>query len=343
MINTKHSRRSFIKWAGLSSLGLSLGFPLRSKWAVAEESGRTNLVGRWKRRADNYEYFVQDNIRSKWIDDGYMVAKLDSRWWVYRTAEYEEEFHTWWLEEKMYYYEELIKAIQEGRERVVPNGGHHHPMLATYGGKYFTRRDSAFHLNVTPKGFTLLPKAQYIRQIINDINEIYATSTNLPADVFNYRKEKYQQKEIWDKTKFVTLEVYTGHPIDAEDPMKLSFKETHTFQNLMVNPMATLTYMSIYNTTGEQNYFYGESGHTPTFEFRGFCWLISPYNPKLSQYEKDVSEYLNQAFSKYHGLRSDFIAAIFVICEEFNNSPTDSDKFGLGKRVVPASAYSSAL
>lgn len=332
-------RRSFMQWAGLTSLGLSMGFPLRSRWALADEPARTKALAGWKKRADGYEYFVQDNIKTSWLDDGYLAAKLDNRWWIYPTAAYEEEFHAWWLQEKMYYYDELEKAIQEGRDRVVPNGGHHHPMLATYGGKYLNRGDSAFHLNVTPKGYALLPKAAYIRQMIKDVDEIYATSTNLPADVFNYRREKLKQAELWDANKFATLEIYSGHPIDDKDPMKLSFKETHTFQNLMANPMATLTFMSIYNTTGEQTYFFGEEGQTPTFEFRGFCWLISPYNPDLTQYERDVLEYLNQAFSKYHGLRSDFIANIFVICEEFNNSPTDSDKYGLGKRVVPALTY----
>ena len=110
----------------------------------------------------------------------------------------------------------------------------------------------------------------------------------------------------------------------------------------MENPMGTVTFMSLYNTKGDQTYFNGEEGHTPTFEFRGFCWMISPHNPNLTQYEKDVSYYLNQAFSKYHGLRDDFIANVFVITEEFNNSPTDSAAFGLGKRVVPPYAYGAS-
>jgi hypothetical protein len=332
-----------MKWAGLSGIGLSLGFPLCSKWALAEDSSRSKASTLWKKRSDGYEYFVQDNIKTDWIDKGYLLAKFDNTWWVYQTAQYEEEFHTWWLDEKMFYYDALEQAINEGRGRDVPNGGHHHPMLATYGNKYLNRGDSAFHLNVTPKGYSLLPRPQYIRQMIDEVNEIYATSTNLLHDVFNYRRQKYQQKDLWDNNKFATLEVYTGHPIDDKDPWKLSFKETHTFQNLMVNPMATLTYMAVYNTTGKQSYFFGEEGQTPTFEFRGFCWLISPYNPNLTQYEKDVLEYLNQAFSKYHGLRSDFIANIFVVCEEFNNSPTDSDTYGLGKRVVPAFTYRKSL
>jgi hypothetical protein len=336
-------RRSFMKLAGLSAFGLSMGFPLRARWAMAEESPPGGIQGHWWRKnEDGYAYFVQDNLRTDWLDQGYLLAKLDHKWMVFKTAEFEEEFHTWWLEEKLSYYDKLERSIA-GEDVEIPNGGHHHPMLGTYGNKYRNRGDSYFHLNVTPKGYTLLPKAEYIRQIIEEVDEIYNTSTNLPADIFNYRKEKYQNEDLWDKNKFATLEVYTGHPIDDDDPMKLSFKETHTFQNVMVNPMTTVTYMSVYNTQGGQSYFYGEEGQTPTFEFRGFCWMISPYNPKLTQYETDVSDYLNQAFSKYHGLRDDFIANIFVICEEFNNSPTDSDLYGLGKRVVPEFTYGDAL
>ena len=196
-----------------------------------------------------------------------------------------------------------------------------------------------FHLNNTPKGYTLIPKKEYLKDIIDELNALYDDpTTKLPEDIFKFRIEKYEQEELWDKNKFATLEIYTGHPFDEGD-WDLGFKETHTFQNIMKNPMGTVTFMSLYNTTGEQTYFNGEEGHTPTFEFRGFCWMMSPHNPNLTQYEKDVCYYLNQAFSRYHGLRDDFIANLFIMTEEFNNSPTDSAAFGLGKRVVPPYNY----
>ena len=228
----------------------------------------------------------------------------------------------------------------ETDEYKIPNGGHHHPMLATYGKKWFNRGDSLFHLNNTPKGYALIPKKEYIRDIINELNALYDDpNTNIPEDIFQFRRDKYQQEEIWDKNKFATLEIYTGHPFDEEDDWDLGFKETHTFQNIMENPMGTVTFMSLYNTTGEQTYFNGEEGHTPTFEFRGICWMIDPHNPNLSSYERDLADYFNQAFSKYHGLRDDYVANIFIMAEEFNNSPTDSAAFGLGKRVVPPYNY----
>ena len=86
-------------------------------------------------------------------------------------------------------------------------------------------------------------------------------------------------------------------PFDEGD-WNLGFKETHTFQNIMENPMGTITFMSLYNTTGDQTYFNGEEGHTPTFDFRGFCWMISPHNPNLTQYENCYT-YFKQLFLPY--------------------------------------------
>ena len=336
-------RRSFLKTAGLSSLGLSMGFPLKSKWAYAQEPQEKKAKANWKTNDDGYQYFVQDNILTNWLDDGYILARVDGWWWIYNINEYEDDFHAWWLEEKMWYYDQLLDYFTgETEDYNVPNGGHHHPMLATYGKKWFNRGDSLFHLNNTPKGYTLLPKGEYLRDLIDELNALYDDpNAKIPEDIFQFRKDKFAQEELWDKSKFATIEIYSGHPFD-EDDWDLSFKETHTFQNVLENPMGTLTYMSLYRTTGEQTYFNGDEDETPTFEFRGICWMIDPHNPNITQYEKDAADYINQAFSKYHGLRDDYIINLFVMTEEFNNSPTDRDDYGLGKRVVPPFNYGSS-
>ncbi|MCK5186331.1 MAG: hypothetical protein KAR43_04295 [Deltaproteobacteria bacterium] len=336
-------RRSFLKTAGLSSLGLSMGFPLKSKWAYAQEPQEKKAKANWKTNDDGYQYFVQDNILTNWLDDGYILARVDGWWWIYNINEYEDDFHAWWLEEKMWYYDQLLDYFTgETEDYNVPNGGHHHPMLATYGKKWFNRGDSLFHLNNTPKGYTLLPKGEYLRDLIDELNALYDDpNAKIPEDIFQFRKDKFAQEELWDKSKFATIEIYSGHPFD-EDDWDLSFKETHTFQNVLENPMGTLTYMSLFRTTGEQTYFNGDEDETPTFEFRGICWMIDPHNPGITQYEKDAADYINQAFSKYHGLRDDYIINLFVMTEEFNNSPTDRDDYGLGKRVVPPFNYGSS-
>ena len=102
----------------------------------------------------------------------------------------------------------------------------------------------------------------------------------------------------------------------------------------MVNPMSVLTYMGLWGTDGTQSYFEGRSDEIPTFEFRGFSWLISNYNPNITEYEKAIHDYINLAHCGYHGGSCVIATNLFVISEEFNNSP-GYDNYARGKRVVP--------
>jgi hypothetical protein len=336
-------RRSFLKLAGLSSVGLSLGFPLNTKWAIAGESKSKKMNANWLiDPITGNKYFVQNDLLTQWAnEERYVLARHDGWWWAFQVREFNSEFHDWWIAEKTWYYDQLIAQFEEGIAPNVPNGGHHHPMLTTYGAKWFNRGDSQFHLNTTPKGFTIIPKPDQIDYVMNEIQKIYDDpNADLPVDVFKKRRELYQNKDLWDKSRFATLELYTGRPIDSEDTDgNYGFNETHTFQNIMENSMATLTYMSLYNTDGTQSYFDGNKDETPTFEFRGFCWLISYYNPNLTEntYEKKIADYINQAHCGYHGGSCHVATNIFLITEEFNNSPGYAE--GRGKRVVPEFSY----
>jgi hypothetical protein len=213
-------------------------------------------------------------------------------------------------------------------------------MLATYGLNCSGRGDSDFHLNSTPKGFTIVPKPDKIDYVNEQIDAVYNTpGVNLPVDVFKKRRELYQQKDLWDKTRFATLELYSGRPIDKDDPAgDYGFRETHTFANVIDNPMSTLAYMALFNTTGDEPWFNGEADETPTFEFRGFSWLISYYNPKNTPYEKKIADYINQAHCRYHGGSCVIATNVFLIVEEFNNTP-GFEPYGRGKRVVPPYDY----
>jgi len=336
-------RRSFLKLAGLSSVGLSLGFPLNTRWADAGEPETRKSVGSWHTDpTTGNSYFVQKNLKTDWVDDAtdpHVLAKYEGWWRAYPVREFDSEFHDWWIAEKSWYYDKLIAYFSgESDDMDIPNGGHHHPMLTTYGCRWLNRGDSQFHLNSTPKGFTIIPKADQIDYINQQIDEAYE-DPDVPVAVFKKRKELYQNKDLWDKTKFATLELYTGRPIDSEDTAGgYGFEETHTFQNIMKNPMSTLAYMALWSTDGTQSYFEGMADEIPTFEFRGFSWLISYYNPKITDYEKTIADYINQAHCRYHGGSCVISTNIFVITEEFNNSP-GFDPYGRGKRVVPPYDY----
>lgn len=341
-------RRSFLKLAGLSTLGLSMGFPLNTRWAEASTIETNALLdGKiWKKDpATGLTYFVQNNLNlgpnSQWVNDPvnpYVLAKYEGWWWAYPVRAFDEEFHNWWIYEKNWYYNRLIAYFNDETDSMeVPNGGHHHPMLTTYGSKHRNRGDSKFHLNTTPKGFTIIPKVDKIDEINAKIDEAYEVGP-IPQKVFETRRDLYADKTLWDKTKFATLELYTGRPINEDDQGNqggyYGFNETHTFQNLIVNPMSTLSYMSLYNTDGTQTYFAGTTDETATFEFRGFSRLIHNYNPNNTEYETAIHNYINQAHCRYHGGSCEISTNIFIISEEFNNSP-GYDPYARGKRVVP--------
>lgn len=337
------NRRSFLKYTGISSVSLSLGFPfiaLQGK-AAAADAPPAEPVAAWHYDANENRYFVPTKLRTDAVNTGSKVtARVDGLWRTYDVREFSDAFHDFWLAEKNWYYEQLI-AYFEGQtdELKIPNGGHHHPMLSTYGRIMGRRGDSDFHLNTTVKGFALTPKEDKIDYINGKIQEAYA-SGNIPVDVFKARQQLYNDKSLWYKDRFATLELYSGRPInDADSDGNYGFMETHTFQNIIVNPMATLTYMSLYNTDGTESYFNGTPDLTPHFEFRGFCWLISYYNPANTDYENKIAAYINQAHSGYHGGAADIATNIFLICEEFNNTPTYDP--GRGKRVVPPYTYSA--
>jgi hypothetical protein len=337
-------RRSFLKAAGLSSAGLSLGLPFSPKKgnaAVMSADGPiTYHKNIWKTDANGNTYFTPKNLRTDKVNsEGKIVAKVDGWWRSYQSREFDSDFQEFWIAEKNWYYDRLI-AFFEGKSDTmeIPNGGHHHPMLATYGTSWSGRGDSDFHLNCAPKGFTILPKEDKIEYINQQIEAAYA-SGDVPVGVFKKRKELYNQRDLWAKDRFATLELYSGHPINSTDDYgPYPFKETHTFSNVIDNPMSTLTYMSLYNTDGTQSWLGGEADETPTFEFRGFCWMISFYNPANSPYENAISDYINQAHCKYHGGACDIATNIFLIVEEFNNTP-GYGTHGRGRRSVPSFPY----
>jgi len=335
-------RRSFLKYAGLSSLGLGIG-PLFARWGNTATGEIPAPVAAWGVDLNGNRYFEPKNIKTNLVNSQNTVyAKVDNWWKKYPVREFSDEFHDWWIAEKNWYYDQLIAYFEgETDSLVLPNGGHHHPMLSTYGRYTGRRGDSDFHLNCAVKGFTIIPKEDKIDYVNEEIEKAYAGG-NIPVGVFKKRQELYQQKDLWDKTRFATLELYSGRPVDKDDSEgKYGFMESKTFQNLYANPMATLNYMSLYNTDGTQSYFEGQAELTPEIQFRGVCWLISYYNPANTEYEQKVVEYINNAHCNYHGGSCTVIANVFLIVEEFNETP-DYDP-GRGKRTVPSFPYIEGL
>ena len=64
------------------------------------------------------------------------------------------------------------------------------------------------------------------------------------------------------------------------------------------------------------------------------AYLLHPENPKLTEYEKDVVEYINLIHSYFHGhFKKTFIAVVYNVIEVYDSSP--GKKTGRGTRLLP--------
>jgi len=91
--------------------------------------------------------------------------------------------------------------------------------------------------------------------------------------------------------------------------------ETGTFLNQMKNPGCSLVYMDI-----------------PSYELKCVAQLLHPTDPELTDYERDVVEYVNLIHSYFHGEFSTmFIAVIYHVIEVYDNSPQSR-----GIRLIPS-------
>lgn len=194
-------RRSFLKLACLSSVGAGLGPLLATKGRTAQEDSlqaRNNFLT----DSSGNSYFMPSKIRTDQVNDqGIVTARTDGWWRRHTVREFDSNFHDWWIAEKVWYYDQLIAFFQGDTDELeIPNGGHHHPMLTTYGRVFFRRGDSDFHLNTAVKGFALIPKVDEIDAINTAVEDVYANG-DLPVDLLKLRQQMYQDKTLWDKTR----------------------------------------------------------------------------------------------------------------------------------------------
>ena len=301
-------RRSFLKWSGASILSTSL----LSNARIALGLGDIETKDYWHLNAEGKEYCVHDTVNTSKLDDGIIWAKVDGWWCRYKISDLDEKFMEWYLEEKLLRYEDMEKGSMWW-------GGHHHPAVATYGNRR-GRGDSSFHLNNTTKGVGIVPKYEKLVEInkyIEDHQDLSGT------EVLGYLKSIYSDPEIWDPTKLMSIEYYTKNP----DLMRVTgYKETHTFLNMMENPIANLCFLAVWRT----NY---------ANEIRTIPYLIDLENPNLTEEEIQYAKYPNYLYTWYHKeqVGSQYIACYYHVIEEFSQGTlsSDSNAEGRGVRIVP--------
>ncbi len=286
----KIARRTFLKFAGFTSSFLFL-FTTRipqlfgGKWEQGEKDWWTG------------EVFHQGNVNTNEIEKGIISAKIEGSWKDLKVREFSEDFLKWNFPARVKKLEEMAKMIEGEGER--PGyAGPHSGSVATYGGG---RKDSKFTINNAIKGVGFVPVRERLKETISLLEK---TISDPMSEKLAILKNNYEDDTLFDKTRQVSLELYATPTF-----------ETHTFLNLMENPVCSIVFLDI-----------------PSYELRCITRMIHPDDPQASQYEKDVSHYTNLVHSYFHGkFEKQFITTIYYVIEEFDNTP--GEKRGI--RTVP--------
>lgn len=239
------------------------------------------------------KYFVQPSIKKVNYKKGIIKARVEGSWKRFKSVELPEEFLEWSFSRR-------IETIEGIKKRDMPGlAGPHNAIVASHGNK---RKDSYFSINNAVKGVGFIPRKEKIKEI----NKHLENTLNDPIEKkLDHLISMYQQgKELFDIDKQVSLELYTVPEF-----------ETHSFLNAMEDPGVAVVFLDI-----------------PSYELRAIAVFLDPNNPNLTDYERDVIEYINLIHSYFHGkFPKKYTAVIYYVVEVFNNSPGKKD--GLGQEV----------
>jgi len=241
--------------------------------------------------------FFQQTIDMSKYDQGIIKAKTygkEYKWEEYKIKKLPDEFMKW-------NFNRRTENLSNIKEKVFPSlAGPHNAIVATQGIRRF---DTQFVINNAVKGMGFVPKKDKLREIIKLLQ---STINNDKKEKFDILADLYSKAdEVFDRTKQISLELYSTPEF-----------ETHSFLNQMFNPKVAIVFLDI-----------------PCFELKAIAQLLHHENPELTQYEKDMIEYVNLIHSYFHGKFSKkFIATVYHVIEVYNNSP---EKKGRGIRIVP--------
>lgn len=241
------------------------------------------------------DHFVQKTVDASRLDENIIRAKVEGKWQEYTLIDFPDIFTTWNFKRRI----ETIEGIASGN---MPGlDGPHNAIVATYG---YRREDSKFRVNNAIKGCGFLPRKDKIREIIQLLKDTNEEHFMKKLDILIGLYEGADS--IFDMNKQVSLELYA-----------VPERGTQTFLNQMTDPTSVMVFMDI-----------------PTFKLKTIAYLLHPQNPDLTDYEKDVVEYINLVHSYFHGeFSQDFIAVIYNVIEVYNSSP--GNKNGRGTLIVP--------
>ncbi len=278
-------RRSFLKTLGfLTPVAIFFGKIPRLLWAGKLERGTKHF---WEDSE-----FVQKTVDMSGYDNSIIKARIDGEWQEFKIRNASKDFIEWNTSKRI----EFLDRIKTGKMPEL--GGPHSGAVATYG---LGRLDSKFTLNNAIKGIGLAPKDNNIDEAIGRLKDTYESSMSEKMDVL---RSFYENPDFIDWRKQTSLELYATPEF-----------ETHTFLNVMDNPIATLVFLDI-----------------PSLEVRTITRIVHPEDKTALTSEKKILDFVNLAHSYVHGeFPRLYPLLLFYTIEEFDNTP--GKKRGI--RTVP--------
>jgi hypothetical protein len=164
--------------------------------------------------------------------------------------------------------EKRLKFLEDIKKGVMGWGGPHQGAVATYG---LGRLDSKFTVNNAIKGIGLAPKDENLDKAIKRLKDTFESPMPEKMDILKSLYEK--DADYFDWRKQTSLELYSTPTF-----------ETHTFLNIMDNPVATVVYLDI-----------------PSFEIRTIARVVHPEDKSALPSEKKLLEFVNLAHEYMHG------------------------------------------
>jgi len=246
---------------------------------------------------------VQTTVRTPDKDGTSINAQVDGVWQQFDLVQFPPPFWDWNRQRRRETIVIFREMLEKGREamRKPELSGPHNGIVATYGER---RPDSQFALNNAVKGMGFLPKAERLPEIIAMLEETLGADFNVKLGILD--SLYINAEEIFAPDRVVSLELYSQPGF-----------VTQTFINQMLNPACVIVWLDI-----------------PTFKVKSIVRLLDPLDSDLTEYERNVVQYVNLMHSYFHGaFDRDFIAALYFAVEIYDSSP-GKDR-GRGIKISP--------
>ncbi|MFO7637986.1 MAG: hypothetical protein R6X14_01580 [bacterium] len=250
--------------------------------------------GRWA------GWFSHEAVDTRRLAEGLVRAKVEGEWQEYPLVTLPEDYLAWNFASRLRQLEEYREMLTGGMRRAPTLSGPHSGMVATHGAR---RRDTHFTINNAVKGIGWLPRAEKLTEVRDLFRRTWDDS--LPAKLAVLDSLYRQGAELFDLTKQTSLELYARPGF-----------ETHTFLNQLADPGVTIVFLDM----------------PKSYELRCVVEMLHPDNPNLTDYQRQVVDYINLVHDYFHGQAPQpSIGVLYHVVQVFDNSPPR----GAGRRIVP--------